>query len=199
MSRILLFGGSFNPITNGHLHTARVAATKLGFGEVIFIPCAPHKKSDYADYEHRLEMLKLAIAPYGPNSGNPGVKFDFSTFERGIEGRPSYTIDTVQHFRDYGFRDIHWLIGSDNVEKSRRWYRFHELKKICKFVIVNRPGFEIDKSLLVDHNAVVIDGEPLITSSTEIRQRIQRGVSYDELTSPEVVHYISRHNLYRKN
>lgn len=91
--RIALYGGSFNPIHLGHLITARAVAERLHLDRVVFLPTSnpPHKvASDLAPAEHRAAMVKLAIA------GEP--LFEFSDYDMTRTG-PTYTIETVAHFR----------------------------------------------------------------------------------------------------
>jgi nicotinate-nucleotide adenylyltransferase len=200
VSRILLFGGSYNPIHFGHLQTARHAAKLNDFQEVIFVPCAPHKRSEYAPFEHRAQMVRRAIEPeWSYNIKRNGqLGFDICVEEGRAcgTGKPSYTIDTVQLFRDAGFNEVFWLMGADNIERSKRWHRFNELRKICTFLVVPRPGYDIDPKSLLDHNAIVTETLPCDISSTDIRLKIKLGQDISHLTPVSVAEYISEHNLY---
>ena len=106
--RVALFGGSFDPIHHGHLIVARVMVERLDLDEIIFLPsaCPPHKPEGVlADPAHRAEMVKLAI------EGEPS--FELSDFDLARAG-PSYTIETVEHFRrTLGDETaLHWIIAT---------------------------------------------------------------------------------------
>ena len=93
MKRIGIFGGTFDPIHNGHLAMAQIAHEKLSLDQVIFVPSylPPHKSSpNLAPAAQRLRMVRIAIR------GNP--HFRVSDFEVKKAGR-SYTIDTLHHFK----------------------------------------------------------------------------------------------------
>src|SRR5438045_842642 len=108
--RCLCFGGSFNPIHNGHLVCARAAAEILGFSKILLIPVGqpPHKpvRADLAPAESRLAMCRLAA------NLQPGL-FEVDDVEIRLP-QPSYTINTVRHLRQTrGWEQVHWLIGAD--------------------------------------------------------------------------------------
>ena len=135
--KVLLFGGTFNPIHYGHLLLAQHVRETLDFDEVVFIPSAiPTLKNINVSFAHRYSMVRLAI---GENSF-----FTLSDVENQIDG-PSYTIETVRHikkldtfdmFKEYG-QDIdpYWLIGPDNLEDLKNWHKVDELVEECSFVL----------------------------------------------------------------
>ncbi|MHC4091001.1 MAG: nicotinate-nicotinamide nucleotide adenylyltransferase, partial [Planctomycetota bacterium] len=108
--RIALFGGSFNPIHMGHLIVARSVGEQLRLERIIVLPSAtpPHKTAAaLLDPKHRAAMVELAIA------GEPLL--EFSDYDLNREG-PSYTVETVAHFREELGLDVllHWIIGADS-------------------------------------------------------------------------------------
>src|SRR5438874_10001193 len=111
----LCFGGSFNPIHNGHLICAQAVAQKAGYDRVLVIPSAqpPHKPTaDLASATDRLAMCKLAV------QGRD--LFEISDIETRRAG-PSYTLDTARELRRAGLNDIHWLIGADMLLYLPKW------------------------------------------------------------------------------
>jgi nicotinate-nucleotide adenylyltransferase len=194
--RRLCFGGSFNPIHNGHLACSKAVATHLGFEQIVLIPSRqpPHKpdQSDLAPAKNRLAMCDLAI------EGDPLYTVD------GIEMRrsgPSYTIDTVREFRRRGWPSVSWLIGADMLNFLPNWHDPYALLAEVDFVIMARPGSQFDWHQLPEPFRKLRDNvveAPLIDiSGTEIRRRISRGEPIDGLTPPAVVDYIHAHGLYR--
>ena len=206
--RICLFGGSFDPIHFGHLIIAQAVAEQLGTEKLLFIPAAvpPHKRAaPLAAGEHRLEMVKLAIAG--------DERFDYSDCElqRAARGLGiSYTIDTVSHFREQlGLEPtIYWLIGADTLGDLVHWRQIRTLADACVIVTAARPGWSAEEGLqklrlvLSEEQIARIAGNVLPTpmieiSSTTIRHRLAAGKSIRYLTAPAVVEYIHRHGLYR--
>jgi len=206
VQRIGLFGGSFNPIHFGHLVPAQAAAEQLGLDKLIVVPSAspPHKAtgSHLASAEHRLEMVRRAVADVSP--------FDVSDIELKRAG-PSYTIDTVAEFRrQYGLDVLlHWLIGADSLADLALWHRAGELVDACRIITLARPGWPVDIALERLHGKLSADqvarlaGGVLTTpvidiSATQIRHRIAAGKSVRFLLPGVVLHYIDQNGLYRR-
>ena len=200
---ILLFGGSFDPIHNGHLIVARAVAEKLGVEKVVLIPSAnpPHKqKMLLASASDRLAMAQLAAA---------GDKlFEVSDCELCRQG-PSYTLDTVRYFRKVYAPDVtlYWLIGADTVRELPTWYEVGQLADLCVIVTARRPGF--DQENLTCLSKVLTSGQidllqryildtPLIDiSATEIRRKIRESQPIFEHVPERVAEYLYRKNLYQ--
>lgn len=200
---IALFGGTFNPIHHGHLIIARFIAEELRLAKVLFLPSAhpPHKSgSGMASAAHRAAMVRLAIE--GESC------FGFDDYDLNREG-PSYTIDTIAHFRERLGLDIilYWIIGSDSLTELTSWYRARALVESCRLITAIRPGWEgIDWEPLrarLGEDAVAILKSGLLESpridisSTHIRQRIRQRRSVRFLLPESVRQYILHHNLYQ--
>ena len=198
-----LFGGSFNPVHNGHLIVARSVREALGLDRVMVIPSAnpPHKREhDLADAADRLAMVRLAVA------GEPGL--EASDIEVQRDG-PSYTILTVEAYRQSLGPGVplYWIIGGDTLPELRAWYRISELVELCRVVTAVRPGFESpDLSPLrlslsgqqVQRLAEGVLSTPRIDiSATGIRRRIAENRSIRYLVPDVVREYIGTHRLYR--
>lgn len=193
--RYLWFGGSFNPIHFGHLVCARGVAESAGFDRVVLLPSgqSPHKTADasMAEPHHRVAMCQAAVA------GDPLFAVD------GIEMRragPSYTIDSVRELKQRGFTSVAWLIGADMVNSLPTWHEPANLLAEVDFVLMARPGWSMDWSLLPPEfrglQKNVVPAPQLDISSTQIRDRLARGQSIRYLTSEAVVRYISEQRLY---
>ena len=135
--RLGLYGGAFNPIHRCHLLVAETARNRLGIETVLFIPTGdpPHKpSSDFIPAAHRLEMVRLAIAP--------SPYFQVSDIET---RRPatSYTIDTVRELRAIHPTDTRFIfiIGLDAFKQIPSWREPECLLELCEFAVVSRPGF----------------------------------------------------------
>ena len=135
--RIVLFGGTFDPIHLGHTTVAAAAGENIGADKVIFVPARRSPLKAFfpeASDEDRLAMIKLATA------GNR--MFGFSDYELKKAG-PSYTLETVRYFRrQFGRRvSIYWLIGADTLEDLPHWYGITELIDECNLAVMHRAGF----------------------------------------------------------
>ncbi|MBN1491903.1 MAG: nicotinate (nicotinamide) nucleotide adenylyltransferase [Phycisphaerae bacterium] len=199
---VVLFGGSFNPIHNGHLIAVRSVAEQLGAARVVLIPSAnpPHKPAGaLASAEDRLEMARVAVA------GEPG--WEVSDCELSRAG-PSFTIDTVAHFRQSLGPDVElcWLIGADSLPELASWYQIDALVEMCRIVTAARPGWETPdltglRARLTDEQVRRLVADMLETpridiAATEIRRRVREGRSIRYLV-PDAVHgFIHAASLY---
>ena len=133
---VLVFGGTFDPVHNGHLAIARQARVATGAGAVWFVPAAiaPLRDPPRATPEERLELL-LAACSVG---GEPGMAvLDLAIRRGGI----SYTADVMDALRsEFPERDLSILIGADAARTIARWHRAGDLLGTERFVIVNRSG-----------------------------------------------------------
>lgn len=160
MSSIGLFGGSFNPIHNGHLRIALAAARDYALDKVFVIPAhvSPFKTGNppWPD-EFRMELVRLACAPH--------PQLEPCDFEIAKAEHPSYAIDTIRHFAAlFPGAKLYFIIGEDSVAGLPRWKDYPELVKLAKFVAYPRT-FE---------------------SSTEIRARLATGGDISGFVPPEV-------------
>ena len=187
-----IFGGSFDPIHQGHLILAEWACDDLGLDRLIFIPAflPPHKMTgrELTPPECRLQMLRLAIAS---NS-----RFEIDTYEidrRGV----SYTLETVQHLRQtLPDADLKLLIGGDSARDFHTWHRPQEIAALADIAVWARPGALLPEEILPGVGYSVIRSPQIEISSTNIRERRARGASILYLTPDPVVDYINSNALY---
>jgi nicotinate-nucleotide adenylyltransferase len=200
--RIALFGGTFDPIHLGHTVVTAAAADCIGAHKVIFIPAkrSPLKgRLPEASDGHRLNMIRLAI--------KQDHRFELSDFELD-KAEPSYTIDTVRHFRAaYGDEAaIYWLVGADSIADLPQWYRITDLIDDYNLAVMfragcSRPDFTEFENLWgrarVEKLQRNVIPTPLIDiSSTEIRHRLATGQDVSDMLAPEVADYIEKHHPY---
>ena len=191
MSRVGIFGGTFDPIHNGHLITAQSVIEIRNLEKIIFVPAyiSPHKQNEKASSAmHRLNMLKLAIdnIPF----------FDYSDFEI-RQHSISYTIDTLREFKKY-YDKIDLIIGYDNIFQFHTWKDPDEILKLANVVVLRRksshPFDFIDK--YVDA-ATFVQTRGIEISATDIRNRVNMGLPVFYLVPEKVLNYINENNLYR--
>ncbi len=190
--RIGLYGGTFNPVHQGHLLVAQTAFDALGLDEVVFIPAGePPLKGNHqlVDGEHRLAMLNAAVAD------NPN--FSVSDFEIRRPGR-SFTIDTVRHFAHTSpaGTELFFILGDDCTAKLDRWKGIDELRQLVRFVNVDRLASSPDTP---DGDVLSLKMPTFGISSTLLRERLARKQSIRYLAPTPVIDYIRRHSLYELN
>lgn len=196
--KIGIFGGSFNPVHNGHLLLAEGAREILQLDEVVWVPThvSPHKSADKKiTVQDRLSMLRLALR------GNPHFRISRVEIDR---PPPSYTVDTVEQLQAAGRGGkAQWfcLVGSDTAGRLSTWRRIERLRRLVQFVTIQRPGAGAQApSRAAKVRAIkvrAIDVRTLDISSSEIRQRLRGGRSIRYLVPEPVRQYIQRHKLYR--
>lgn len=187
LRKLGLFGGSFDPIHHGHLILAREALESLGLDRVIFIPSgiSPHKLDrPPAPAEFRCKMLEAALR------NEAGLEWDDCEIRR---TGPSFAIDTVREMaaRHPG-AELFFFIGEDNLASLHTWKDIALLRTLVKFVIMSRGLDAPDQSCPVVSRQIDI-------SSTEIRNRIARGLSVRYLVPDCACEIISQHRLYRND
>lgn len=197
--KIAVFGGSFDPIHNGHLALARGVAKRLGIDRVILMPSAqsPHKlKTETAAGEHRAAMCRLATA------GDP--LFEVSEWELS-RGGASFTADTLDALCA-AHADATWylLTGADMFLTLGTWFRFPAIAQAATLCTVPRDGVTAEQleayaDTLRGRGArcEVVSCEVPRISSTEIRACIKTGDAWETWVPSAVADYIRTHKLYQ--
>ncbi|MFM9099473.1 MAG: nicotinate-nucleotide adenylyltransferase [Actinomycetota bacterium] len=182
-----IFGGTFDPIHNGHLHLIKSILDLERFERLVIVPAGdPWQKETEASSKQRLEMLELAIA---------GVGVEISNCELNRVG-PSYAIDTVQELRDESPAEQYtWVLGSDAFAKIETWHKIDELVELVDFLVVVRPGSSSPTPSLKMRFEIIELGA-LDISATAIRKKVATRQSVEELVPDRVWQYIKANGLY---
>jgi nicotinate-nucleotide adenylyltransferase len=207
-----IFGGSFDPVHNGHLALAQACQDAAALDEVWFMPAAvqPFKRhGPQATDADRVAMLRLAIESSEPRPrfalGPPGPRVDWriSTLEIDRQG-VSYTVDTLRQIRtELPEAKLYFLIGADTAREAPQWKEPAEIFALATLLVVRRagqpePNLSELARLCPPQNAPQLVEMPIIdVSSTEIRRRVAAGHPIDGLLPPAVADYIAEHQLYR--
>lgn len=193
MNRVGIFGGTFDPIHNGHLITAQSVKEIRNLEKIIFIPAyiSPHKQHAKAsNAKHRLNMLKLALdeIPF----------FECSDFEI-KQHTISYTIDTLREFKKH-YDKIDLIIGYDNIFQFHTWKDPDEIFKLANVVVLKRksshPIDYVDKYV---ESAHFVETRGIEISATDIRNRVHAGLPIYYLVPDKVLEYINKNYLYKEN
>jgi nicotinate-nucleotide adenylyltransferase len=214
--RIVLLGGTFNPLHVGHAMLAETAVKELGYDKVLIVPAfiPPHKiLSESVSPEDRLRMV-CAFCKESEHFAAESCEI--------VRGGVSYTYDTLQYVIEK-YKDViegkpALIIGQETAAEFDKWYRAADIAQIADIIIAHRRKNEsnIDTSLFENKPAgrytggfisssiagdfsyphVILDNPLVLLSSTEIRARIAEGKSWRYLVPEPVFQYIIERKLY---
>ena len=198
MTSILVFGGTFDPVHNGHLSIAGQARVATGADAVWFVPAAlaPLRDTPRATPEDRFDLLLAACA------GTGLAVLDVAIRHGGI----SYTADVMDALRsEFPTDDLAILIGADAARSIERWQRAGDLLRTEQFVIVNRTGpppIDADELSRLGYppsrtTLLTIDSPDI--SASDVRERCARGESVEGLVPDVVAALIAARGMYRQN
>lgn len=195
-------GGTFNPIHYGHLIMCEGIREEFKLEKVIFIPARipPHKTDNkIIEAYDRLKMVRLAI------TDNPF--FEASDMEMKRDGS-SYTIDTLMAFKKiYGEQKrLFLIVGADSLVQIETWKNFSDIFKLAEIIVASRPNTQescLENTIikLVSQFGAKImkfSGKAMNYASTDIRRRVEEGLSIKYLVPPAVEAYIRKNRLYIK-
>jgi nicotinate-nucleotide adenylyltransferase len=190
--KIGLFGGTFNPVHNGHLINAQIIKDQTRLDKILFIPSKHpvHKAPDgLASAEDRFNMIKLAV--------KDNSDFEASRIEIDREADSYFIITYKQLLHDYPEDNLYIILGADAFLDVFKWKDYNELLKSARFILIRRPGYNISPVKDSRIREIIIIDNPLIEiSSSQIRENIRNKVSVRNLIPPEVERYISEKRLY---
>ena len=179
--RLGLYGGTFDPIHNGHTHLITYLLTTQVVDRILVVPAGEPRLRDNAPRAtgaQRRAMCQLAINDLAPEIRS---KVEVNPIEI-LRMGPSYTIDTVEAVQQaYPDDEIVLIIGTDAYEKINQWHRVDELLQMVTLEVIARPGSSAD---------IARDIDAIDVSATQVR------LHQSDQLSPSVANYIKEHNLY---
>jgi nicotinate-nucleotide adenylyltransferase len=209
--KIGILGGTFDPVHEGHLAVARTVLARCNLDLVLFVPALapPHKERRLTPFGHRVAMLEAAVGD------DPCLAVSPLEAERPA---PSYTVDTLRELhRRLGPRQFFLIIGADMFAEIRLWYRYSELFRLARLIVVARPGFPLDdmaarvaalpgkfthdpaRQLWLRADGFCIFYLPDVAiqvSSSQVRSLLAQGKPVAGLLPAPVREYIWQHGLY---
>ncbi|WP_025916634.1 nicotinate-nucleotide adenylyltransferase [Herminiimonas sp. CN] len=216
---VVVLGGSFDPIHQGHIALAACFSRLLEPDELRILPAGnPWQKTQglKASAQDRVEMVRLAFA-----AANMPVVIDEQEIRRtSVSGEASYTLDTLRLLRDELGPDssIAFLMGADQLLGLHTWHNWQKLFDYAHICVASRPGFTLnmtDLPLEVTTEFAQRIGTPeqirnaacgltclasdlaVDISATEIRHALQHGDQPNSLIPAVVLDYIQQHHLYK--
>ena len=180
MSRVGIYGGTFDPIHLGHLHVITQLIEKNIVDQLLVVPAGEpvlRSQAPHATANQRRAMCQLALADLPKDVASKVQVNPIEVLRIG----PSYAIDTVEAVaQTFPDDTIIFVLGQDAADKLDQWHRIEELRTMVEFVVIARPGYE----------GVGIEIGALSVAATTIRE----GLSAD--VSSSVATFIRENNLY---
>jgi nicotinate-nucleotide adenylyltransferase len=212
-----IFGGTFDPIHNGHIYPVLEGAEKANIKKVALMPCyiPSHKNPAIASSNDRLQMVRLICADY------PLFYPDSRDINR---GKPTFSVDSLKEIRkEMPNTPLCFFIGTDSLQNLFTWHEWPSLFSLCHFVVCERKGESVKalqsnsddllqlKALLNKrqvfnpmalHNSLaghiyVANTQTLTVSSTKIRRQLYKDQSVECFLPPTILDYIQQHKLYQ--
>ena len=193
--RIVVFGGTFDPVHIGHLAVARSLLNEMDADRVVMVPAGrPWLRvgQPVATPQDRLSMVKLATEnELGIDASNVDV----------VRTKTTYSLDTISDLKRVYGEDAEYVlaIGSDAASDLHRWHRYDELIQLCRFVVVERPGSPAVDLTNLPPGTEVLRGPMVDASASKIRTLYRDGLAVEASTLvPDTVHrFIIERGLYR--
>ena len=198
--KIALFGGTFDPVHNGHLAVAAAASDRFELDRIVFIPSGrpPHKdRGPQAAYEDRYRMAELAC------QADP--RFVASRLEdpQTLGAGKAYSADTIERVRDElaPGDELYFLIGQDAFDELSIWHRLEDVVEKVEFLVASRPHNASSirrEGLAARARYQALEGVDVPVSATAVRRLAAQGVDLRGSVPDRVADYIRRHRLYQQ-
>lgn len=207
--QINLLGGTFDPIHIGHIGIARAVAKECHLNRVDLMPChlPPHRQSPGVSAEHRLNMVKLATAPY-PELGVENIELKRTTL--------SYTAETIRLLRQqHPSATLNLIIGMDSLTRFCSWHQWQTILNHANLIVCRRPGYTVEQGdaakLLAQYRcqslgqfqqqqngSIWLSANDMIPiSATELRMALHQQQPVQKWLTTDVLGYIRQHQLYQ--
>jgi len=197
--KIAVYGGAFNPVHLGHIEIVKFLSEKTDFDKILIIPSkfSPHKSNEeLVDDVHRMNMCKLSFESID--------KCEVSDIEIKRD-KISYTIDTLVELKTiYPFDDLYLVCGSDMFLSLLNWRKPDEILKRASVFAFIRDNESIDimneQKQVIENKGVKVEVCEIKVppySSTQVRDAIKEGKTFENYISNEVYEYILENNLYK--
>ncbi len=193
--RIGVFGGTFDPVHNGHVLPVEAAAMKFQLQRVLYVPArlSPHKEQPPTDARHRVAMLALAIA------GRTDWSIDLEELDR---QPPSFTVDTLRSIAARHPDDELWLLmGTDILAGFARWREPAAILGLARIAAFHREPY-VGRELVVPEVAgladrlAIFDAGSVKISATDLRNDLAAGKGIGGRVPGPVAEYITKQGLY---
>ena len=200
MTKIGVFGGTFDPVHYGHIYLARQALSEKSLDQILVVPARmqPFKQGQpVTPAMHRYKIVELAF------KGTGGVFICDAELKN---EEVSYTIDTLRKIKKKLSPDteIYFILGADTFLKIEKWKDPDGLLREFSFIVGTRPGYNHEElDLFIDRvsasfgaKVTKVKNKEIDVSSTEIKEMIKSGKSLSGLVPARVERYIYDSGMY---
>ena len=195
--RVGVFGGTFDPIHNGHIAVASAVYEELNLDQVLFVVTSDQwlrENPPEASAADRFRMVGLAVENI--------LGFSVSDVDI-VRERSTFTVDTLRDIRDQldDATELNLILGADSAASMDRWKSAGQIGALAKIVAVGRPGRSFDAETLDKSHpasgAEYVEGPMIDVSATRVRGFLSEGRPINDLVAATVVEYIEKQGLYR--
>lgn len=212
-----IFGGTFDPIHNGHIFPVLEGAEKANIKKIALMPChvPTHKESATVSSEHRLNMVKSICLEY------PIFYADDREIKRGT---PTYSLDALKELRaEQPTTPLCFFIGTDSLRNLFTWHKWQTLFSYCHFIVCERKGDAVTQAIDNSDNGhqlaallnqrktdnpldlhknlaghiYIANTQTITLSSSKIRQQLYNSQSVEAFLPEQILNYIQQHKLYQ--
>jgi nicotinate-nucleotide adenylyltransferase len=204
----VVMGGTFDPVHNGHIQSAKALASVMGYAHIYMMPCGDaYHKNGVSSVQHRLAMLHEALDNQAVLQIDPR-----ETLREGA----TYTVETLRQLRSELGDDAHicWVLGTDAAKGLTLWQDWQQVFALANVIVINRAGVVLPSQISQSWPAkqeqeiekfkqrasgcfMQLALEPLEVSSTQIRQALHKQESVDHHVPQAVMNYIELHGLFK--
>lgn len=202
-----IFGGTFDPIHQGHLACARYVLQHCQLACVRLMPChlPPHRATPGVSSAQRAAMVKLAIA------NEPNMQLEPLELNRQT---PSYTVDSLRQLKQQlPAQPLAFIIGMDSLLYFKQWHQWQQILTLAHLIVCRRPGYSAEQgdapALIQDYGGslsqlttqdagviLLLDNPDFAESATFVRQQLPLNAEVQAMLAPAVLQYIRQQRLY---
>lgn len=184
---VIIYGGTFNPPTIAHDQIIKLIHKEFNPEKIILVPSSDgYYKDGLIPFFHRINMLEIMTKNYNFN-------YEISLAEKSTNFNG--TIELLNHFNQI-YEDIWFVVGSDHLNIFNTWIDYDKLLTNYKFIIITRPGYEINLTYLNKYKTVYkIIKLNVNVSSSEVRLNLEKN---KEFLPNGIYSYIKENKLFNK-
>jgi nicotinate-nucleotide adenylyltransferase len=199
-TKVSILGGSYNPITNGHIEVAKCALENTNNDEVWIMPCYGHlQKNNLINCHVRFAMCLMATENLKHIKAH-----DYEIFNR-LSGSVYELMLKLKNDEDYNNYEFSYIIGMDQANNFHTWREYEKLRNMTKFIIMPRQGFKPNTDWFNNKPHIYLDKHIMDVSSTEIRERTREWWKcnsgegeIDNKIDSKVFSYIKKYAIYKE-
>ena len=187
--KIGVFGGRFDPVHIGHLILAQDVLEHAKLDKILFLlSYSPPHKNAILSYENRLKLLDAAL--------EKEAFFETCTIEKTLNLKKAYTAIVLEELsKKMPHDDLYFIMGEDQFMNLSSWYMPHKIFEFARVIVLKRYKGKMQSDFSDD--VLYVNRRIIEISSTEIRERIKKGLPITYLVPQKVEEIIKREGFYK--